>query len=53
MSAILKFASQRKKKQLRFSEVNYLSYTKKRLNFACGNYIFPETRGSKNKPWTH
>ena len=26
---------------------------KKRLNFACGNYIFPKTRGNKNKPWTH
>ena len=35
-----------------FSEVNYLNYTK-RPNFACGIYIFPETRGNKNKPWTH
>ena len=26
---------------------------KKRPNFACGNYIFPKTRGNKNKPWTH
>ena len=26
---------------------------KKRLNFACGNYISPKTRGNKNKPWTH
>ena len=25
----------------------------KRPNFACGNYIFPKTRGNKNKPWTH
>ena len=51
MSAILKFDFQ-KRKQSRFSEVNHLSYTK-RPNFACGNYIFPKTRGNKNKPWTH
>ena len=51
MSAILKFDFQ-KREQLRFSEVNYLNYTK-RPNFACGNYIFPETKGNKNKPWTH
>ena len=51
MSAILKFDFQRKE-QLRFSEVNYLT-TQKRPNFACGNYIFPKTRGNKNKPWTH
>ena len=52
MSAILKFDFQ-KREQLRFSEVNYLNNTKKRLNFACENYIFPKTRGSKNKQWTH
>ena len=51
MSAILKFEFQ-KREQLRFSEVNYLNYTK-RQNFASGNYIFPKTRGNKNKPWTH
>ena len=51
MSAILKFDFQ-KRKQLRFSEVNYLNY-KNRPNFPCGNYIFPKTRGNKNKPWTH
>ena len=51
MSAILKFDFQ-KREQLRFSEVNYLNYTK-RPNFARGNYIFPKTRGNKNKPWTH
>ena len=51
MSAILKFDFQ-KREQLRFSEVNYLNYTK-RPNFARGNYIFPKTRGKKNKPWTH
>ena len=50
MSAILKFDFQ-KREQLRFSEVN--NYTQKRPNFACGNYIFPKTRGKKNKPWTH
>ena len=52
MSSILKFDFQ-KREQLRFSEVNYLNYTKKDPNFACGNYIFPKTRGNKNKPWTH
>ena len=46
MSAILKFDFQ-KRERLRFSEVNYLNYTK-RPNFACGNYIFPNTRGNKN-----
>ena len=51
MSAILKFDFQ-KRNQLRFSEVNYLIYTK-RPNFACDNYIFPKTRGNKNKQWTH
>ena len=51
MTAILKFDFQKREK-LRFSEVNYLNYTK-RPNFACGNCIFPETRGNKNKPLTH
>ena len=51
MSAILKFDFQ-KRKQLRFSEVNYLNYTK-RPNFACDNYIFPKTRENKNKQWAH
>ena len=52
MGAILTFDFQ-KRKQLRFSEVNYLKYTKKRPNFACDNYIFSKTRGNKNKQWTH
>ena len=43
MSAILKFDFQTTK-QLRFSEVNYLNYTK-RPNFACDNYIFPKING--------
>ena len=51
MSAILKFDFQ-KRKQLRFSEVNFLNYTK-RPNFACDNYSFPKTSGNKNKQWTH
>ena len=51
MSIILKFDFQ-KIEQLGFTEVNYLNYTK-RPNFAFGNYIFPKTRGNKNKPWTH
>ena len=42
----------KKRKQLRFSEVNYLKYTK-RPNFALDNYIFPKTRGNKNKQWPH
>ena len=51
MSAILKFDFQ-KRKQLRFFEVNYQNYTK-RPNFACDNYIFPKTRGNKNKQCTY
>ena len=51
MSTILKFDFQKREK-LRFSEANYLNYTK-RPTLACGNYIFPKTRGNKNKPWTH
>ena len=51
MSAILKFDFQ-KRNQLRLSEVNYLNYTQ-RPNFACDNYVFPKTRGNKNKQWTH
>ena len=51
MSAILKFDFQ-KRKQSRFSEVNYLNYTK-RPNFASDNYSFPKTRGNENKQWTH
>ena len=41
-----------KKKTITFSEINYLNYTK-RPNFACDNYIFPKTRGNKNKQRTH
>ena len=47
MSAILKFDFQ-KRKQLRFSEVNYLNYTK-RPNFACDNYIFPKNKGKQEQ----
>ena len=46
MSAILKFDFQ-KRKQLRFSEVNYLNYAKK------DPILHVATRGNKNKPWTH
>ena len=49
MSAILKFDFQ-KREQLLFSEVET---TRKRPNFACDNFIFPKTRGNKNKPCTH
>ena len=51
MSTILKFDFQ-KRKQLCFSEVDYLNYTK-RPNFACDNCIFPKTMGNKNKQCTH
>ena len=43
----LKFDFQ-KRKQLRFSEVNYLNYTK-RPNFACDNYIFPKNKGKQEQ----
>ena len=36
-----------------FPEVNYPKTTQKRHNFACDNYIFPKTRGNKNKERTH
>ena len=52
MSAILKFDFQKKKRQLHFSEENYINYTK-RHNFACDSYIFPKARANKNKQWTH
>ena len=52
MSAILKFDFQ-KRKQLLFSEVNYLNYTKITHVCICDNYIFPKTSGNKNKQWTH
>ena len=51
MSAILKFDFQ-KRKQLHFSEENYLYYTKKTIS-ACDIYIFPKTRGNQSKQWTH
>ena len=49
MSAILKFDFQNRK-QLRFSEVNYLNYTKK-TQFC--NFISPKTGENNNKPWNH
>ena len=51
MSAILEFDFQ-KRKQLRFSK-SKLSKLHKKPNFACDNYIFPKTRGNKNKQWTY
>ena len=45
MSAILKFDFQ-KRKQLRFSEVNYLNYTKK-IQFCMWQLHFPKTRGKQ------
>ena len=42
-----------KREQLRFSEENYLNYTKK-TQFCMWQLHFPsKTRGNKNKPWTH
>ena len=52
MSAILKFDFQ-KRKQLLFFWSKLSKLHKKRLNFACDNYIFPKTRGNKNKQCTH
>ena len=51
MSAI-KFDFQ-KRKQLRFSEVNYLNYTKKTQFCMWQLYFSYKTRGNKNKQWTH
>ena len=47
MSAILKFDFQ-KREQLRYFWSKLSKLHKKRPNFACGNYIFPKTRGNKN-----
>ena len=52
MSAILKFDFQ-KRKQLHFSIENNLNKTKKSYNFAYDIYIFPKTKGNKNKLWAH
>ena len=51
MSAILKFDFQKKKITFFWSKLSKLH--KKRPNIACDNYIFPKTRGNKNKQWTH
>ena len=42
-----------KRRQLRFSEVNYLNYTKKTQFCMWQYYIFPKARGNKNKQCTH
>ena len=47
MRAILKFDFL-KRKQLRFSEVNYLT-TQKRPNFASDNYVFPNNKGKQEQ----
>ena len=51
MSAILKFDFQ-KTKQLRFSEVNYLNYTKK-TQFCMRKLVSLKQGGNKIKQWTH
>ena len=38
-----------KKKTIRFSRSELSKLHKQRPNFACDNYIFPKTRGNKNK----
>ena len=53
MSAILKFDFQ-KKENIYVLLKQIILTSQKRPNFACDNYyIFPKTRGSKNKQWTH
>ena len=42
-----------KERTITFSWSKLCKQTQKRPNFACGNSIFPKTRGNKNKPWTH
>ena len=42
-----------KKRTITFFLSKLSKLHKKRPNFASGNYIFPKTRGNKNKPWTH
>ena len=51
MSAILKFDFQKRKTITFFW--SKLSKLHKGPIFACDNYIFPKTRGKKNKQWTH
>ena len=52
MSAILKFDFQKRKK-LRFSEVNYLNYTKKDPIMHVTTTFSLKQGGNKNKQWTH
>ena len=47
MSAILKFEFQ-KREQLRFSEVNYLNYTKK-IQFCMWQLHFPLNKGKQEQ----
>ena len=42
-----------KKKTITFFWSKLSKLHKKRPNFACDNYIFPKTRGNKNKQCTH
>ena len=42
-----------KKKTIPFFWSKLSKLLKKRSNFACDNYIFPKTRGNKNKQYTH
>ena len=53
MSAILKFDFQKKTTTFFWSKVSRLHTHTKQSKFACDNYIFPKTRGNKNKQWTH
>ena len=42
-----------KKRTITFFWGKLCKLHKKRPNFACGKYIFPKTRGNKNKTWTY
>ena len=55
MSASSKFDFKKKKQKTKKKPITFFwnTYTQKRPNFTCDNYIFPETRGNKNKQWTH
>ena len=51
MSAILKFDFQIENNDVFLRKI--ILTTQKRPNFTYDNYIFPKTRGNKNRQWTH
>ena len=42
-----------KRKPIKFFRRKLSKLHKKRYNFSCDSYIFPKTRGNKNKQWTY